>query len=164
MTITNLLFWFGRRKFWGPYLTKFRSLGTAALFYFHWAAVLYHCVVMRIVACINHTADGESELGLLWWFWFRFIQIIFSSVEACFTAHELNWTVAGRPSYTTRSFVVHVSATTWLAAAKLGQLVLGQFVHCECNWNAFRTWVQYSWCAMNISWVSQSQFVVVFVI
>jgi len=44
---------------------------------------------------------------------------------------ELNWTATSRPSYTTRSLVTRVSVTTWLAAAKLGRLVLRQFVLCN---------------------------------
>ena len=39
---------------------------------------------------------------------------------------ELNWTELTR-SYTTRSLVTRVSVTPWLAAAKLGRLVLGEF-------------------------------------
>jgi len=44
---------------------------------------------------------------------------------------EPNRTATGRHSYTTRSLVTRVSVTTWLAAAKLGRLVLSQFVRCE---------------------------------
>jgi len=39
---------------------------------------------------------------------------------------ELNWTELTH-SYTTRSLVTRVSVTPWLAAAKLGRLVLGEF-------------------------------------
>ena len=47
-----------------------------------------------------------------------------------------NWPATRRPSYTTRSLVTRVSVTTWLAAAKLGRLVLSQFVRCEhSRWN-----------------------------
>ena len=38
---------------------------------------------------------------------------------------ELNWHATSRPSYSTRSLVTRVSVTTWLAAEKLGQWVLG---------------------------------------
>ena len=48
--------------------------------------------------------------------------------QCLFTAHELNWSATTRPIYTTRSLVAHVSVTAWLPAAKLGRLVLGQFV------------------------------------
>jgi len=45
---------------------------------------------------------------------------------------SLNWPAASRPSYTARRLLVtRVSVTTWLAAAKLGRLVLSQFVRCE---------------------------------
>jgi len=44
---------------------------------------------------------------------------------------ELNWPATSRPSYTTRSLVALISVTIWLAAAKLGRLVLSQFVRCE---------------------------------
>ena len=46
---------------------------------------------------------------------------------------ELNWTAKSRPSYTTRSLVtpIHVrqrhATWSWLAAAKLGRLVLSEF-------------------------------------
>jgi len=46
------------------------------------------------------------------------------------------------PSYTTRSSVTRVSVATWLFAAKLGRLVLGQFECCEhtrLKFNVFRT-------------------------
>jgi len=44
---------------------------------------------------------------------------------------EVNWPVTSRPSYTTRSLVTRV--TTWSAAAKLGRLVLSQFMPCVCS-------------------------------
>ena len=48
-----------------------------------------------------------------------------------------NWPATSRPSYTTRSLVTRVSVTNWLAAAKLGRLVLSQFVRCEhFHWQA----------------------------
>jgi len=44
-------------------------------------------------------------------------------------SHELNWTDPQKPSYMTSALVTHVSVTTtWLAAAKLGRLVLSQVV------------------------------------
>jgi len=44
---------------------------------------------------------------------------------------EPRWSATSRPSYTTRSLVTCVNVTTWLAAAKLGRLVLSQFVCCK---------------------------------
>jgi len=41
--------------------------------------------------------------------------------------YDLNWPATSRPSYTMFSLVAHVSVTAWLAAAKLGRLVLSQF-------------------------------------
>ena len=65
-----------------------------------------------------------------------------------FTTHELNWTElnwpsVSRPSYatvTTRSLVTRASVSTWLAAAKLGLLVLSDFwthvFRCGCwHWS-----------------------------
>ena len=60
-------------------------------------------------------------------------RIVSRSTEGLFhsTRNELNWPAASQPSCTTRSLVTRVSLTTGLAAAKLGRLVLSQFVRRE---------------------------------
>ena len=64
---------------------------------------------------------------------------------------ELKWPATSRPSYTTRWLVTRVSVTTGLAAAKLGRLVLSQFVCCgtlvlECTCSELDCSVQFMGC------------------
>jgi len=67
---------------------------------------------------------------------------------------ELNRPATSRPSYTTRSLVTRVSATTWLAAANLWRLVLSQFVRCEqSRWNT-RVTVQFS--SVHVLWTNSN--------
>jgi len=63
---------------------------------------------------------------------------------------ELNWPATSRPSYTTCSLVmrVTVNVTTWLAAVKLGRLVLGQFVNWSLWARAQFSSVHFSSCAV----------------
>jgi len=59
--------------------------------------------------------------------------------KACLhVVHGLNWPATSRPSYTTRSLVTRVDATTRLATAKLGRLVLSQFVRCKQTFRVVR--------------------------
>ena len=61
----------------------------------------------------------------------------------------------GRTSYTTRSLVTSADVRTWLAAAKLGRMVLSQFVRCEhSRWNTrVQNWnlVRFSLCGIKCS-------------
>jgi len=68
------------------------------------------------IQCQNHLHPlplSISSVSLVW-------------LLGLFTAHELNWPATSWPTDATSSLV-----TTWLAAAKLGQLVLGRSVCCE---------------------------------
>ena len=57
------------------------------------------------------------------------------------------------PSYMTRLLVTRVYVTTCLAAAKLGRLVLSQFVRCEhSRWNT-RVW---KWSSVHVTCCEQS--------
>ena len=57
------------------------------------------------------------------------------------------------PSYITRLLVTRVYVTTCLAAAKLGRLVLSQFVRCEhSRWNT-RVW---KWSSVHVTCCEQS--------
>ena len=55
--------------------------------------------------------------------------LLFAEQPLVYSRHtngtELTWNKS--PSYMTRSLVTRVSVTTWLAAAKLGRLVLSEF-------------------------------------
>ena len=83
-------------------------------------------------------------------------------VKVC--SQHMNWTElqqVDRTSHKTRSFVTRVSVTTWLAATKLGTLVLCSFwthvLQCGClHWSARTPFldlefssVQISSCAVN---------------
>jgi len=73
---------------------------------------------------------------------------------------HMNWTELAC-NKSTRWLVTRVSVTTWLAAAKLGRLVLSQFMRCDCEhsrwnreglWCSFRLWTstkrtRYSTCS-----------------
>jgi len=61
-----------------------------------------------------------------WMVFLKATKGMFTTRELSWT--ELNWPATSQPSYTTRSLVMCVSITAWLAAAKLGRLVFNQFV------------------------------------
>ena len=64
---------------------------------------------------------------------------------------ELNWPKTSRPVYRTRSLVMRTIVTSWLAAAKLGRLVLSQSVRCEqSRWNTrVPNWSSVQLCVVN---------------
>jgi len=61
-----------------------------------------------------------------WMVFLKATKGMFTTRELSWT--ELNWPATSQPSYTTRSLVMCVSITAWLAAAKLGRLVFNQFM------------------------------------
>ena len=99
-------------------------------------------------------------------------QLLFANLQIC-SEHknvtELNWTDLQQADPVTRSvtagsLVTPVSVTIWLAASKLGRLVLSQFVCCEhSHWTACvqncssRTPVQFSsvHVHVHVQWINQ---------
>ena len=96
-----------------------------------WQTSLQLCVLQCARASVDHHAQ------------FRLVHS---------TPTELNWPATSRLGYTTPSLVVRFGVTTWLAAAKLGRLVLSQFVRCERSHigiRVFRSSFQFSLGAVN---------------
>jgi len=100
---------------YGSKLRHFHAMYSCLPINFYLLTVSVSVSVIRVKQVLAmHSCQSDSV-----------VQMTLRRVHSTWT--EVNWPTTSRPNYTTYSLVTRVTVTIWLAAVKLGLLVLSEF-------------------------------------